>query len=232
MEQKYIENISRATLERYDHAFRAFAGPARAEQRLRPESHNSATLDDPLKTRQRNYSGQGLSADRQVAACQVPPTADTGSRQGDCSGPGRHHGVTPLITLILAVIDGGSFWIVLFWIVLLKPVRPPQQPKWRLLCSYPRRLRGIWAPYIPILTTAQVRRLPGFGTRAEVDYFLMKAHGVFLRAMAADIERDAFEASSTARMSRAALCACRAFSTSCRAVSSRAWSPPPESIRR
>jgi len=40
------------------------------------------------------------------------------------------------------------------------------------------------------LTTAQVRRLLGFGTRTEVDAFL-KAHGIYLPTTLADIERDA-----------------------------------------
>ncbi|MGD1069935.1 MAG: UPF0175 family protein [Bryobacteraceae bacterium] len=40
------------------------------------------------------------------------------------------------------------------------------------------------------LTTAQVRRLMGFATRAQVDAFL-KAHEVFLPVTAADVERDA-----------------------------------------
>ncbi|HEX4277912.1 MAG TPA: UPF0175 family protein [Bryobacteraceae bacterium] len=40
------------------------------------------------------------------------------------------------------------------------------------------------------LTTAQIRRLMGFGTRIEVDAFL-KAHSVFLPVTVADIERDA-----------------------------------------
>ncbi len=40
------------------------------------------------------------------------------------------------------------------------------------------------------LTTAQVRRLLGFGTRYELDGFL-KRHGVFLKYSAEDLERDA-----------------------------------------
>jgi len=40
------------------------------------------------------------------------------------------------------------------------------------------------------LTTAQVRRLLGFGARTEVDAFL-KAHSIFLPVTTADIERDA-----------------------------------------
>jgi hypothetical protein len=47
------------------------------------------------------------------------------------------------------------------------------------------------------LTTAQVRRLMGFATRAQVDAFL-KAHEVFLPITAADVERDA-ETSRTFR---------------------------------
>ncbi len=40
------------------------------------------------------------------------------------------------------------------------------------------------------LTTSQVRRLLGFGTRYELDGFL-KRHGVFLKYSAGDLERDA-----------------------------------------
>ncbi len=40
------------------------------------------------------------------------------------------------------------------------------------------------------LTTAQVRRLLGFGTRYELDGFL-KQHGVYLNYGAEDLERDA-----------------------------------------
>ena len=40
------------------------------------------------------------------------------------------------------------------------------------------------------LTTAQVRRMLGFGTRYELDGFL-KQHGVYLNCTPEDIERDA-----------------------------------------
>jgi predicted HTH domain antitoxin len=120
---------------------------------------------------------------RDFGAVEASPPISTSPEEGEKAR--KPKGLGPVCTLDYWYTEGMEITLN-----LPEDIAQGLEAKWKDLPRAALESLALEAYRSGALTTAQVRRLLGFGTRYELDGFL-KEHGIYLNYSVEDIERDA-----------------------------------------